>query len=144
MKKTVSLLTFTMIMVLILSGCAFLQPSQTTTATPELPTFAPTDIGSPDQKIVTLADSGQTITLLVGESFLLKLGDIYNWDISISDQNVVSRVKNVMMILGAQGIYDALKPGTVTMTATGDPQCRQSVPACMMPSILFSITIVVK
>lgn len=144
MKKTASLLTLIMIVVLILSGCALVQPAPITTATPELPTPAPTDTSSTDQKVVTLVDSGKTITLLVGESFLLKLGDIYNWDISISDQNVVSRVKNVMVILGAQGIYDALKPGTVTMTATGDPQCRQSVPACMMPSILFSLTIVVK
>jgi len=46
--------------------------------------------------------------------------------------------------MGAQGIYLAHKPGTVTMTATGDPACRQSKPACMMPSIIFTLHIEVQ
>ena len=31
--------------------------------------------------------------------------------------------------------------GTVTLTATGDPPCRKSTPACMQPSRLFTVTI---
>ena len=102
------------------------------------------ELSASGQKIVTLADKGKTITLTSGESFLLQLGETYTWDISLSDESVISRVKNIAVIKGAQGVYKALKAGTVTLAANGDPLCRQSKPACGMPSILFEITIVVK
>ena len=121
-------------------------------ATPSLtePTAEPTDIApggassSGDAKTITLDDQGKTIQLVVGDSFLLKLGEQFDWAVTISDQNVVSRVKNIAVVRGAQGVYDALQPGTVTLTATGDPPCRQSKPPCMAPSLLFTVTIVVK
>ncbi len=93
---------------------------------------------------VTLDNQGGTIALSLGETFLLQLGDTYTWDIAISDQTVISRVKNIAVIKGAQGVYESLKMGTVTLTATGDPLCRQSQPPCGQPSIQFQLTIVVK
>ena len=96
------------------------------------------------QIIVTLDDRGKTIALKTDESFLLQLGEMYTWDISISDQTVLSRVLNIAVVRGAQGVYIAHQPGTVTLTATGDPTCRQSKPPCMMPSIALKITVVVK
>ncbi len=97
-----------------------------------------------DSKIVTLDDDGKTIQMAVGESFLLKLGEQYEWSVNVSDQNVVSRVKYITVVRGAQGVYDTLQAGTATLTATGDPACRQSQPPCMMASRLFTVTIVVK
>jgi len=94
-------------------------------------------------QIVTLAQNNQEIYLKKGESFLLKLGNNYNWNIDISDQTVVSRVINIMVINGAQGIYEAHNPGTATLTAQGDPFCLSSVPRCAMPSILFRVNITV-
>ncbi|GAP12760.1 hypothetical protein LARV_00496 [Longilinea arvoryzae] len=140
MKKVTLLFTFTMIFSLLLAGCA-LQPAPTQGIPPEIRTPTPNPTGAGDSKTITLEDSGKTIQLAVGERFLLKLGNEYTWDISISDQTVVERVKNVMVILGAQGLYDALKPGTVTLSATGDPVCNQAVPSCKAPSIQFSIAI---
>ena len=96
------------------------------------------------QKIVTRDDQGKTININTGDSFLLQLGENYNWDISISDPAVLSRIVNIAVIKGAQGVYSAHQPGTVTLTAVGDPLCRQSQPPCMMPSIQFKVTIVVK
>jgi hypothetical protein len=93
---------------------------------------------------ITLADNGKTIHMIVGQSFLLKLGEYYDWNISISDQNVISRVKNIAVIRGAQGVYDALAKGTVVLSAVGDPTCRSATPACASPSIEFSVTISVK
>jgi hypothetical protein len=93
---------------------------------------------------VTLDDQGKTVNLPLGQNFLLKLGETYTWDISISDQSVISRVRNIAVILGAQGVYESLKPGIVTLSASGDPLCRQSKPACGQPSIQFTVTIVVK
>ena len=89
-------------------------------------------------------DQGKTITMNTGDSFLLQLGDVYTWDISISDQAILSRVMNIAVIKGAQGVYIAHQPGTVTLIAAGDPLCRQSQPPCMMPSIAFKVTVVVK
>ena len=110
----------------------------------QTPTSTPDDSASGVQLIVTLDDQGKTIHMTVGDNFLLKLGEQYTWQVDISDQNVLSRVKNIMVIRGAQGVYDALQPGTVTLSAMGDPQCRQSQPPCEMPSIQFMITVFVK
>lgn len=94
-------------------------------------------------KIVTLDDNGKTITLKVNETFLLKLGAEYDWNITIDDHKIISRVPNVAVVGGAQGIYKAHKEGHTKLTATGDPVCRKEKPPCEMPSILFNIKVVV-
>ncbi len=99
--------------------------------------------GQSSNPIVTLQDNNSVIHLNVGQSFLLKLGETYDWNISIDNQTVISRVMNVMVIRGAQGLYNAHNPGETILMATGDPQCRSTVPACEMPSILFKIDIII-
>ena len=94
--------------------------------------------------VVTLDDAGRTIELNTGGTFLLKLGEGYDWTLDIGDQAVISRVRNVMVIRGAQGLFEALKTGQTSLAATGDPQCRQAQPPCAMPTIEFKITIVVR
>jgi len=94
---------------------------------------------------VTMQESGRTINLHTGDSFLLNLGtDQYEWTVSVDNESVLHMKMGVMVIKGAQGIYDALTPGIATLTATGDPLCRQSTPPCAMPSILFTVYVVVK
>ncbi len=127
-------------LIVLITGMVFLsacgpQPDQPG------PLVTPQPSGS---QTVTLDDQGKTITLAVGERFLLNLGEGYNWEVSISDQAVVSRVIGITVIRGAQGVYQAHQAGSVTLGATGDPLCRQSQPACGMPSLLFSVTIIVK
>jgi len=161
MKKITTIPALIIISMLMLSACASsiitepvapgeqpiatAKPSETSVEiTPQPPIstqVVPTDVG---QQVITLADQGKTIDLAVGESFLLQLGEEYAWDVTISDQNVVSRVKNITVIRGAQGVYNALQAGTVTLSATGDPVCRQAKPPCAMPSIMFTITIIVR
>jgi hypothetical protein len=129
MKKVkLTFLPILSILVFILASCARLGGVQPT----------PKSIGD-----VTLADTGKIIHMTVGQSFLLNLGLNYDWSISISDQNVISRVKNIAVIVGAQGIYDALTKGTTILSAVGDPQCRTATPACASSSIMFSVTIIV-
>ena len=100
---------------------------------------------APPMDGITLSDNGKTFVMHVGESFLLKLGmDIYDWSVEVDNQNVLHREMNVMVIRGAQGIYVGQTPGTATLTATGNPLCAQSTPRCMMPSILFRITVTVQ
>jgi len=93
---------------------------------------------------VTLTDDGQTITLRVGDSFLLKLGEDYDWTPTVDDQTIVSRAKHIAVVRGAQGVYDALRAGKTTLTAAGDPVCRQATPPCERPSRAFKIQIVVQ
>jgi hypothetical protein len=107
-----------------------------------------TEVGSDPQNIsttgITLADNGETFTLHSGDSFLLNLGmDEFDWTVDIDNQNVLSRVEGVMVIRGAQGVYEANRLGQAMLIATGNPLCRKSVPACAMPSIMFRITVIV-
>ena len=105
-------------------------------------TTAPTG-GQASNKTITLADNGKSITLNTGESFLLKLGESYNWNIVVDNQTVLSRMTNVMVVRGAQGIYEAHNPGQTTLTGVGDPLCLSAVPSCKMPSIHFQLGVVV-
>jgi photosystem II stability/assembly factor-like uncharacterized protein len=93
---------------------------------------------------VTLADDGQTLTLQVGQRFLLNLGSAYDWTVTIEDQSIVSRVVNVLTIRGSQGLYEAHQAGRTTLTAAGDPVCRQATPPCGSPSRLFRIQVIVE
>jgi hypothetical protein len=113
------------------------------------PPVAVTETVSGSQNIptsgITLADKGKTFTLHPGDSFLLNLGmDTFDWTVDIDNQNVLSLVKGVMVIRGAQGIYKANNAGQAVLTAVGNPLCRNSVPACEAPSILFRITVIVQ
>lgn len=92
---------------------------------------------------VTLADDGTTLHLQAGERFLLKLGEDYDWTVTVADQSVVSRVVNIMVVRGAQGVYEAHQAGSTTLTAAGDPVCRQAQPPCAAPSRDFRLEIVV-
>ena len=94
---------------------------------------------------VTLSENGKTFTMHVGESFLLNLGtDVYDWTVEVDHQDVLQRDMGVTVIQGAQGIYVAQAPGMVTLTANGNPLCLQSKPPCKMPSISFSIILIVE
>jgi hypothetical protein len=95
--------------------------------------------------VITPESAGKTYHLKVGDRFLVNLGmDMFDWNEEVADQNVVSRVIGITVIRGAQGVYEARAPGTTTLTATGDPLCRQSQPPCMMPSRMVSVTLVVE
>ncbi len=94
---------------------------------------------------IHLDDNGRVVSMRPGDTFLLDLGmDTYDWSVEIDNQAVLSRVPGVLVIRGAQGIYEAHTTGQATLTATGDPLCRQSAPPCAMPSMIFKITVNVR
>jgi hypothetical protein len=146
-----------LLMASMLSACASLgvqagQPAPSATpVTTHVPTPAPQPTSTPvvitpapdggASNIVTLDNNNQLITLHPGENFLLKLGETYQWEPVIDNQDVISRAMTFAVIRGAQGLYSAHQPGTATLTATGDPLCRQTKPACAMPSIVFTLHI---
>jgi hypothetical protein len=149
MKSTAALFPVLTLAVLISSACA--GPETVTapvlpTATPmaEQPTSSLPAYPAPsDQKTVTLDDQGKTVRLTVGDRFLLKLGEVFSWEVTVSDPSVVDRVTNITVVRGAQGVYEALKTGTVTLTASGTSLCQSSAPPCGTPGMEFSVTLVV-
>lgn len=91
-----------------------------------------------------MADNGRTLMVHTGERFLLNLGNGFDWTVDIDNPNVLSRLENANVPIGAQGVYEASGPGQASLTAVGDPYCRHSNPACEAPSILFKITVIVQ
>lgn len=97
---------------------------------------------SGQQYTLTMADNGTTLNVQVGDSIELRLDPSFTWSVSISDPNVLHHPP-VALVRGVQALYQAAEPGQDTITATGDPPCRQATPACGAPSVAFSATIVV-
>lgn len=108
-------------------------PSQARTLTPTL-----SNQPRPARRTVTLADDGKTITLQVGDRFLMDLGALYSWQLTVADTSILNHVPNTG-VNDNQGLYEAYKPGSTTLTATGTPLCFNSVPRCLMPSRLFTL-----
>jgi hypothetical protein len=108
----------------------------------DMPTEAtgPTQAGTP---VITLANNGGSISLHPGDRFVLSLGEMYDWSISISDPNVLHRVINITPLRGSQGVYEAGSAGSTVLSAAGDPHCRQSQPPCAMPSVTFELNVTV-
>lgn len=89
-------------------------------------------------KIVTLANDQTNIALEAGETFLLKLGQDYNWNAAAVDNTIVVR-ENAVAATGAPGLFRALRFGDTDVIATGEPVCRNSVPPCAMPAAVFTV-----
>ena len=50
---------------------------------------------------ITLDSSGQPLQLRIGQRFLVKLGNDYNWSVSVDNESIVSRVINITVVNGA-------------------------------------------
>ncbi len=80
-----------------------------------------------------MADNDANITLLVGQSLLLKLGSEQNWDITVDNPNVLERKRNVTVPVGGQGVYDALQPGQTILTAVAAPDLVFQINVTVIP-----------
>ncbi len=105
------------------------------------PTATPTPGTATSSVSVTQADNGTTLHLAVGQQFLLDLGSSEDWAVTVSNQDVVSRVIGVLVVKGAQGIYAARASGTTVLSAIGSPHCSSGV--CPLFRIAFTVTITV-
>jgi len=160
MKKTtlIGLLTLS----LILSACASQNANAQSDGSvppdgisgPEVATTLPESGGGPIEPLpanggaaptITFEDNGRTFTYAAGDSFLLNLGtNIYDWEVTVDGQTVIALKKGVAVVQGAQGIFEALQPGTALLTAIGSPKCLQSNPPCKIPTVLFKVTLIVE
>ena len=106
------------------------------------PAPVPTPAPAPQSYTVTNDSMNTTLHLKVGDSFLVNLGDSVNWGVTFNPANIVSLRKGVLVIRGAQGLYNAVAAGTTQLTATGSPVCDPGT-ACPMYARYFTMTIVV-
>jgi hypothetical protein len=121
-------------LVVLLSACGG-EPNPTGTS----PTAS-----SGNPRTVTLSDDTKTITLRVGERLLLQLGNEYEWIVEIPDETIISRVTNITVVSGAQGVYEARHRGSTMLVAAGDPPCLKENPPCQQQSTGFQIDVVVQ
>ncbi|MFN8470661.1 MAG: hypothetical protein U0822_00450 [Anaerolineae bacterium] len=90
--------------------------------------------------IVTLRDNNGTLKLRLGDTMALALdldgGGLFNWTDVTVDPSYLK-----LMATTHQGVYSAQQHGTTMITAVGTPKCY---PRCLMPSVLFKITVVIQ
>ncbi|MEP6870435.1 MAG: carboxypeptidase-like regulatory domain-containing protein [Anaerolineaceae bacterium] len=91
---------------------------------------------------VTRADDGKTAVLEVGDRFLLELGEEFNWTVTVTDQSVVKQVPGILVVRGAQGVYEAERTGETELAAVGTLNCPPQQP-CPLVAVLFRITFIV-
>ena len=83
-----------------------------------------------------MADNGRTFVMNIGDKLRINLDYGYGWS-TVSDFNPA-------MLVGAADGYFAIARGTTTLSMNGDPVCYSSTPPCLMPSILYTITVIVQ
>lgn len=84
----------------------------------------------------TIMDNGKTFYMKVGDILKLKLDWSYDWS--------TTSVSNTSVIAGVQDGYTALSSGAATLTTYGNPKCYSSTPPCLVPSIMFTVTVIVQ
>jgi predicted secreted protein len=95
--------------------------------------------------ILTLDDTGKTISLKVGDKFQVRLKkDGYEWTLDEPDSTMISKLENDPLPPGVQGLFQATKAGTTQLSANGDLPCRKSTPPCMAPTLGFRVTLVIE
>jgi len=95
-------------------------------------------------RVVTLDDANQSINLTVGERILLVLiNGSYDFVPSVVDETILRKVTDVE-IAGSKGVYEALRPGSTKLTATGELPCHRTTPSCLAPTLYVEFRIVVQ
>lgn len=94
---------------------------------------------------ITLEDGEKTISLEVGDKFLLLLSrGPYKWTAAVQNPAIVKLDADALPVLGAVGIFEAVHPGQTDLVAIGELPCHHSTPPCLAPTLQFQVTLVVK
>lgn len=95
-------------------------------------------------RVVTLDDAGKTISLRVGDMFLLFLQkDSYEFSPSVLDETILRKVADAGFA-GSQGVFEALRPGNTKLTAIGELPCHKATPPCLAPALSVEFSVIVE
>lgn len=94
---------------------------------------------------LTQAEYRAAVVMTVGDTVALKLGEAPpEWEVTVTDEAVLSRVIGITVVRGAQGVWEAKAPGTATVRAVGWFPCQRHVPQCKIASPVWEATVLVQ
>ena len=103
------------------------------------------EFGFFDGQTVTIEDGDKTLTLRVGDRFLLFLKTPqYTWRIAQLDSTILKQVDDASLIQGAQGVFEAVGRGQTELVAVGELPCHGADPPCMALTGGFILKIIVE
>ena len=94
--------------------------------------------------VITLDDVGKTLTMRRQGGFLLRLGEEYNWSVSVHPPDVLTQNKKIPLEPGEQGVFLARQKGRAVLRAVGEPVCLADDPPCLRPAVLFEMNVLVE
>lgn len=94
--------------------------------------------------VITLEDVGKTLTMRTQGGFLLRLGEEFNWSVTVTPSDVITLNSKVSLEPGEQGVYIARKRGSAVLQAIGEPVCLAYDPPCSLPNVLFEMNVLVE
>lgn len=123
-------------------------PSPTQQPTPYMtPTLDPGANDLPEYYgglVITLDNVGETLKMRPQGGFLLRLGEEFQWDVTLTPQDIITLNQKVSLGPGEQGVFIARKKGSVILRAVGEPVCLANDPPCGLPSVLFQMNLLVE
>ena len=117
----------------------------TGSAQPTGPTPSPS-AGAPG--ILTVADSGATVRLSLGQSVTVTLGphSPFSWHVPAVTGTAVRRTSSGGGYPGhepARATFLAVRPGRAVLSAVDDAACLHAQPSCMLPQQSWRVVVIV-
>lgn len=94
--------------------------------------------------VVTLDDVGKTLTMRTRGGFLLRLGEEFQWIVTVTPPDIITLNEKVSLGPGEQGVFIARKKGRAVIQAVGEPICRKFDTPCTLPTVLFRMNVLVE
>jgi hypothetical protein len=96
-------------------------------------------------RIITRADQGQTLHLVIGDTFTVRLEGDTGWEIQITDPRVVGVFGHTATSdSGEHRVYRARTAGVTELVAVAPPPCTKDHPPCRVMAPAFRVLIVVR
>lgn len=121
-------------------------PVQRSPTKPPAPTSSTTPLGN----VLTAADDGATVTLVVGERLTVSLAPVagaYAWDrprLSGSALRLVATTGGYPSAGLVQALFLAISPGTATVSTVSDMPCLHAQPRCLVAQRLWTSYVIVR
>jgi hypothetical protein len=91
--------------------------------------------------VITRDDNGQTVIMHAGDMFVLRLGDEWDWNVTLDDPDLFQAVPT--LVRDGQGTYLAVKAGEAAIHGSGGLHCDPGE-VCPMIAAVFSVHVVVR
>ena len=88
---------------------------------------------------VNLDDNRRGVDLNVGQCLSVRLGQDYDWRVSVSEPGVLEFSSTASNPEGQQALLRAVQAGETRVVADGQPACKRIQPPCTEPSRAFYV-----